>query len=84
MAIEHDIDSPFAQAVRVIGSQSAMARLIGKGQATVYARLKSGKPVWDDSVLKIAAATGIAKEALRPDLYGASEEPIPANLEPTR
>lgn len=88
MAIEHEIDSPFALAVRAIGSQSAMARLIGKGQATVYTRLKNGKPIWDDRELieKIVVATGIPKERLRPDLFG--PEPaaavLPGRMEATR
>lgn len=92
MAIEHEIDSPFALAVRAIGSQSEMARLIGKGQATVYARLKSGKPIWDDKDVldKIAKATGMGREELRPDLFGPEQSTpqtsttVPASLEPTR
>lgn len=72
MAIEHEIDSPLARAVRAIGSQSQTARLIGKGQATVYARLKSGKPIWDDKEVleKLSRAARMTKEQLRPDLFG--------------
>lgn len=69
MAIEHEIDSPFAEAVRSIGSQSATARVVRKSQSTIYARLKSGKPVWAEDVLAVSEASGIPKERLRPDLY---------------
>lgn len=69
MAIEHEIDSPFAEAVRIIGSQSATARLVGKRQSTIYARLKSRKPIWAEDVLAVAEASGVSKERLRPDLY---------------
>lgn len=74
MAIEHEIESPFAMAVRTIGSQSATARLIGKSQSTVYLRLKSGKPLWSEDVLAVEAETDrlgdrISRHDLRPDIY---------------
>ena len=36
MAIEHDLDSGLAKAVRMAGSQSAFGRIIGKRQSVVY------------------------------------------------
>lgn len=74
MAIEHEIESPFAMAVRTIGSQSATARLIGKSQSTVYLRLKSGKPLWSEDVLVVEAETDrlgdrVSRHDLRPDIY---------------
>lgn len=69
MAIEHDMDSPFALAVRMIGSQSATARIVKKSQSAVYKRLKSGKPVWAEAVMPLVEATGIDKSVLRPDLH---------------
>jgi DNA-binding transcriptional regulator YdaS (Cro superfamily) len=81
MAIEHEIDSPFAEAVRIAGSQSAMGRLVGKSQATVHERLKLGKPCWPESVLIVENATGVSRHRLRPDIFGeedAARAMIPA------
>lgn len=78
MAIEHQIDTPFAQAVRTIGSQSATARIIGKSQTAVYNKLKARGRVWDTAVLKLEAVTGIPKHVLRPDLFEApADAPFP-------
>ncbi|MDR6135733.1 DNA-binding transcriptional regulator YdaS (Cro superfamily) [Sphingomonas sp. SORGH_AS802] len=77
MAIEHEIDTPFAQAVRAIGSQSATARIIGKSQTAVFNKLKAQGLVWDTAVLKLEAVTGIPKHILRPDLFEAPPEPTP-------
>lgn len=77
MAIEHEIDTAFARAVRTIGSQSATARIIGKSQTAVFNKLKAQGLVWDTAVLKLEAATGIPKHILRPDLFEAPPEPSP-------
>jgi DNA-binding transcriptional regulator YdaS (Cro superfamily) len=69
MAIEHDTDSALASAVRIAGSQSAFARLIGKRQSTVAEWLKGAKPLPAEYVLKVEAETGISRHELRPDLY---------------
>lgn len=69
MGIEATLDTPLAEAVRRIGSQSAFARLVGKTQASVHGLLRDGKPLWAESVLTVEAATGIPKERLRPDIY---------------
>lgn len=69
MALEHEIDSPFALAIRTAGSQSAFGRIIGRPQSSVRDRLASGKPLWAEDVLAVEAATGVPKEDLRPDLY---------------
>ena len=69
MGIEHTLDTPLAEAVRAVRSQSAFARIAGKSQASVYELLRDGKPLWAESVLAVEAATGVPKEALRPDLY---------------
>jgi DNA-binding transcriptional regulator YdaS (Cro superfamily) len=90
MGIEANIDSPLAEAVRKAGSQSAFARLTKKGQSSVHALLRDGKPLWAEKVLTVEAATGVSKHRLRPDIYGAptgeslADVPRPANLEPTR
>jgi DNA-binding transcriptional regulator YdaS (Cro superfamily) len=69
MGIEASIESPLALAVRKIGSQSAFARLIGRGQATVHDWLRDGKPLPGEYVLAIERETGISRHDLRPDLY---------------
>ena len=68
MAIEHDIDSPLAIAVRKAGSQSAFGRLVGRNQSTINGWLRTGK-VHHDAVLEVEAVTGISRHDLRPDLY---------------
>jgi DNA-binding transcriptional regulator YdaS (Cro superfamily) len=69
MGIETSIESPLALAVRRAGSQSAFARLIGRGQATVHDWLKEGKPLPGEYVLTVERKTGVSKHELRPDLY---------------
>jgi DNA-binding transcriptional regulator YdaS (Cro superfamily) len=85
MGIEATIDSPLAEAVRRIGTQSAFGRLIKKSQTSVYEALRDGKPLWAESVLTVEAATGIPKEVLRPDIYPPEDgSPPPFPAEPHR
>lgn len=89
MGIEANLESPLAEAVRKVGSQSAFARLVGKSQASVFTRLRDGKPLWAESVLTVEAATGVTKEQLRPDIYrpeDATNQPTTAlgNIEAAR
>jgi DNA-binding transcriptional regulator YdaS (Cro superfamily) len=88
MAIEHDLDSELAKAVRAAGSQSAFGRLIGRRQSTVREWLKTGK-VPPEAVLAVEKATGISRHRLRPDVYGPAPTPAaapatPSSLEPAR
>lgn len=69
MGIEASLDTPLAEAVRKVGSQSAFARLVGKSQASVHGLLRDGKPLWPESVLTVEAETGVSKHRLRPDIY---------------
>lgn len=69
MAIEHEIDSPLAEAVRTVKGQSPFARLIQRGQSTVHGWLKDGKPLPAELVLIVEDATGVSRFRLRPDLY---------------
>lgn len=64
-----DQQSAIVEAVRRAGSQSALARLIGTSQATVWKWLNKGLPITPVLVLAIEAATGVSKHDLRPDLY---------------
>lgn len=73
-------------AVRAAGSQSALARMIGTSQATVWKWLHRGLAVTPRLVLVIEARTGISRHDLRPDLYPreADDDHAAVNLEPTR
>ena len=73
MALEHDLESELAIAVRAAGSQSAFGRLVGKRQSTIREWLLTDK-VAPESVLKVEEVTGISRHRLRPDVYG--PEPI--------
>ena len=91
MGIEATLDTPLAESVRKVGSQSAFARLVGKSQSSVHTLMREGKPLWAEAVLKIEAATGVSRHRLRPDIYGAAavdesaaSAPRPTNREPTR
>lgn len=68
MAIQDHLDSPFAQAARILG-QAGLARITGKHQTTVRERLVKGLPLWPESVFAVEAATGISRHDLRPDIY---------------
>lgn len=61
----------FRKAVAIIGSQSAMAELVGMTQPAISKILAAGKscPHEDRAVLKVEAATGVSRYDLRPDLY---------------
>jgi len=83
MAIEHELGSALAEAVRTAGSQSAFGRLVGKRQSTVREWLMAGR-LPAEHVLAAEAATGIPKERLRPDIYPVDDMPNQSDLEPTR
>jgi DNA-binding transcriptional regulator YdaS (Cro superfamily) len=85
MALEHDLDSTLAAAVRAAGSQSAFGRLIGKRQSTVHEWLKTGACLPAEHVRTVEAELGISRHDLRPDLYP-REAPAAgaADLEPAR
>jgi DNA-binding transcriptional regulator YdaS (Cro superfamily) len=57
------------QAVHRIGSQSAMARLLGISQAAVWKWLDEGTSLPAEHVLKVEAATNVSRSDLRPDIY---------------
>lgn len=90
MGIEASLNTPLAESVRKVGSQSAFARLVGKTQASVHGLLRDGKPLWAENVLTVEAVTGVSKHRLRPDVYGPApsdagvDAPSPAGLEPAR
>jgi DNA-binding transcriptional regulator YdaS (Cro superfamily) len=69
MGIESDIDTAFAEAVRIAGGQSAFGRAVGLSQGYVHELLRDHKPLPAGCVLKAEAATGVSRHDLRPDLY---------------
>jgi DNA-binding transcriptional regulator YdaS (Cro superfamily) len=58
-----------SQAVTRIGSQSAMARLLGISQAAVWKWLDDGMVLPAEHVLKVECATNVSRCDLRPDIY---------------
>lgn len=58
-----------AEAVILLGGQSAMARLCGLSQPSVWKWLQSSKRLPAEHVLSVEAATGISRHLLRPDIY---------------
>lgn len=56
-------------AVQAVGSQGAMARLLGISQPSVWKWLDKGKPLPAEHVLAVEAATGVSRHDLRPDIY---------------
>lgn len=64
--------TPYAallKAVEKAGSQSALARIAGVTQPSVWKWVQSSKRVPAEYVLDIEAATGVSRHDLRPDIY---------------
>jgi len=57
------------RAVEAAGGQSALARVVGKSQPTVWYWLNELGRVPGEYVLAIEAHTGVSRHDLRPDLY---------------
>jgi DNA-binding transcriptional regulator YdaS (Cro superfamily) len=68
------------KAVLIVGSQAAMARLLGIKQPSVWAWLKGGKSVPAEHVLKVESATGVSRHDLRPDVYPRDLAPPPGAI----
>lgn len=60
--------TPLQKAIDLAGSQTALARAIGKKQQHVEYWLRVDK-VPGEYVLSIERATGVSRHELRPDLY---------------
>ncbi len=65
-------DQGLHRAIRAAGGVSELARRLGIAQPSVsnWSRIPA------DRVLGVEAATGVAREILRPDLYGARPDPL--------
>ncbi len=80
MGIESDLETPLAAAVRAAGSQSAFGRIICRSQSTIYQWLVDDRPLPAEYVQRVAVATNIPREQLRPDLFGpATDAPVLAD-----
>lgn len=67
-------------AVEKAGSQSALAKICGVGQPAVWKWLQSAKRLPAEYVLKVEAATGVARHLLRPDIYPRDLAPVPVSM----
>ena len=56
-------------AVERAGSQSALARVCGVSQTSVWKWLQSSKRIPAEYVLRVEEVTGVSRHALRPDIY---------------
>ena len=59
------------RAIAIKGSQSALARDIGFTQGSVW-RWLNGTTVPAEAAIAIERSTGVPKEDIRPDLFGAA------------
>ena len=84
MGIESTIESPFAEAVRIVGSQSAFGRLVGRSQTWVFEALRDGKPLPAEMCGLVSRSTKIPKNVLRPDIFAPEPDPAPHALAPAR
>jgi DNA-binding transcriptional regulator YdaS (Cro superfamily) len=80
MSIEHHLATPIAAAVRLAGSQSAFARIVGRRQSTVYEWLSKGKALPAEHVLTVERAIGVSRHDLRPDIYPIDAPAPPPSL----
>ena len=62
-------ESALVLAIEKVGSQGAMARLLGISQPAVWKWVNGGKQLPPEFVLAVEAATGISRHDLRPDIY---------------
>lgn len=66
-----------------MGSQSALARLCDVSQAAVWKWLDEGSMLPAEHVLKVEAATHVARHDLRPDIYPRGlQDGVPFNADP--
>ncbi|HEX5464420.1 MAG TPA: helix-turn-helix domain-containing protein [Burkholderiales bacterium] len=59
---------PIQEAIEIVGSQKALADLLGVSQPAVCKWLH-GARVPAEQVLRIEKATGVSRHDLRPDIY---------------
>lgn len=64
-----EAQSGLESAIKALGGQSALGRIIGKNQSTIHDWVRKRRPLPAEHVLTVEAATGISRHDLRPDLY---------------
>lgn len=63
------------RALEKAGSQSALARICGVTQPTVWGWINAGRKMLPgEYVLSVERATGVSRHDLRPDLYPRDED----------
>lgn len=62
-------------AIETLGSQSALARLLGVSQPSVSDWVRRAGRLPPEHVLSVEAATGVSRHVLRPDIYPLEETP---------
>ena len=65
------------QAIDALGSQSELARVCEVSPTAVWKWVQSSKRLPGNYVLRVEAATGVARHHLRPDLYPVDLAPGP-------
>ncbi|WP_080268223.1 MULTISPECIES: transcriptional regulator [Pseudomonas syringae group] len=73
--------SPILRAVKAVGSQVSMAKLLGCTAQNVQKMCATGK-VPGKHVLKIEAVSGVHRSELNPDLYPEASPTLNTNLRP--
>ena len=76
-------------AVDRVGSQAAMANLLGVAQPTVWKWIHRNQHIPAEHVLIVEASTGLSRHSLRPDIYPLEVETKssaakPATMSPTQ
>lgn len=78
---------PLKAVIDKLGSQAALAELVGVRQPAVSKWLAKGAPLPAEFVLKVEAETGISRHDIRPDVYPVDIPPAPtaqSNVETSR
>lgn len=78
MTSEVDPNRPLKAVIEKLGSQAALADLVGVRQPAISKWLAKGAPLPAEFVLKVEAETGISRHDLRPDVYPQDMPPAPA------
>lgn len=62
-------EDAFREALRIAGSQEALAAIVGKKQAAISKRVNGVCQARPEEVLPIERETGVPRHHLRPDIY---------------
>ncbi len=62
-------EDAFREALRIAGSQEALAAIVGKKQAAISKRVRGTCVARPEEVIPIEQETGVSRHDLRPDIY---------------